>query len=178
MKNELLDDKIAVALTADDVSVETLEELIAECEKAISKAKEAASAAHARAVDPRVVDPSALTRAIEQDYYHERYKAAYQQLVAKREKTERIAAHAAWLREADQVEAARNEVEAEFSSIYTSFVNTFIALAARVQAVNQSASHLNMTRLDGRCMVHDLALAAAIIKNVKLPNPEHTDQYL
>lgn len=27
-------------------------------------------------------------------------------------------------------------------------------------------------------MVHDLALAAAIIKNVKLPNPQHTDQYL
>ena len=146
---ESLDNRIAKALTDDTTTVAELDQLIEHAHKAIATAKLSAETAEQRALDPTVVDETAFQRATENSYLAKKYANARAQLNTKREAIERKEAHAAWLVQANQVEAARDEVEAEFTSTYTSFISTFIALAERVNSVNQAASHLNITRVDG-----------------------------
>jgi hypothetical protein len=177
-KRESLDEKIAQALTAEDASVETLDGLIDDAEKAAATTKEAAEVYRARAVDPRILDSSALALAIENENYHERYTNAYKQLIKKRDQAEAATALAAWNQRADAVEAARDEVEAEFADTYQTAVATLVDLFERVQAVNNAVTGLQSPVLDGKRHVKKLDFAAAIMKNVKLPNLERTDQFL
>jgi soluble cytochrome b562 len=139
-RESTLDEKIAAALADDaDVSVETLYGLIDEADKAAKSAKELAAASRERAVDPRILDSSALASAIENETHYEKLKNAYQLLVAKLQKTQRIAAHTVWLAQADKVTAEVEAVAKEFTDTYNTFVSAFIAIAARVQSVNAAA---------------------------------------
>jgi hypothetical protein len=177
-KPETLDEKIAKALIAEASAVAFLDGLIDDAEKAMVTTKEAAAVARARAVDPRVVDSSALAIAIENESLQKRYANAREQLIKKRNAIELAAAHATWTKEADQVETTRNEVAEEFASTYASILSTFLALAERVRATDQAVNNVNATALNGNRRVEGLDVAVAVIAGVKLPNPEHTQQFI
>jgi hypothetical protein len=168
-----LDERIAAALSADAPASADLEQLFDEIEAALPSAEDQATAAHERALDPRVLD-AAGARNTAQDlaFRVRRLKAALpplgRALAAARQQEEQ----AAWVPRYEAVAAEVATAAAEFAQSYRDCVSRLIdlfqgaaAVDQKVQQVNSSAPRGEHRRLLG------VELTARGLKNFSMSNP-------
>jgi hypothetical protein len=145
-----LDERVAIALKADDISPAEVGQLITEVEAAAKAADERASKAHQDALDPsKIVDAKTVGAAVATAALtRDRLQAALPRLREKQKVQAEIEYSIAWSAERDKVEAMRNELVANLQR-YPALAAEMIDMVQRIAPIDAMIRHVNATRPDG-----------------------------
>jgi hypothetical protein len=140
-----LEQRIATALTADDIISSDLSQLIAKTDAAITAADETAEEERARALDPALSpDPKAARQAMEDALFSAgRLKTLLPRLQKRYEDLRAKEYAAAWSTDFKRVEALLNEAAEAFERDYPAAVEQIVALMRRISTVNAEVSYIN-----------------------------------
>jgi hypothetical protein len=177
-KNDL-DTRIANVLNDPGATPDQLNELLADIQKAFTKAEQVAQEARAKALNPNIADTdnSAMVAA-ENDYLQQRYRSAYEKIADKLRKTQLAAARAACNEDADKTQALRDEVEAEFNECYAEITELWARLVKRIEAMTREVARVNNSAMNDTRRVLPLDQVTKVMAAVKLPslqNPQQSD---
>jgi hypothetical protein len=183
-----LESKIAVALTAPDVSSGDAAHLIAVLVDAADAADKEATKERERALDPTViVDTQAVSAAVvAAELRRDRLQRALPRLQQRFTKLEAAERYARWVVDYDDVRARRDTLAAELRALYPPLVVKLADLMERIEANDAEVKRINATKPvdadaangDGRRL--DLAETAArgagrlnetlIVRDLKVPH--------
>ena len=138
-----LEQRIAHALSSERVTSHNLDRLIVELRAAITRAENEAEQAQARSLDPTINDPDARAACDDAVYRRDRLQAALPQLQNRHQQLQQHERKVRWLGRADQVEAKRNALAAEFAEGYPDLIDKLLDLFQRVQAINAEVDRIN-----------------------------------
>jgi hypothetical protein len=172
--NKSINDRIAKSLTDAATTADQLEKLIDETDAEIIRVDQEAKIAHDRAMDVHVVDDTARQTAIDNTYRGERYRKALQELTVRHAQVKAAAYAKDWNAQADAVEAEATAMGEEFSQKYFAILVIFQEICERSRAIDQRVNRINSTAPNSsHRRLNNLHFAAAVLKNIKLPDPAH-----
>jgi hypothetical protein len=176
MTTPSLEEKIAAALTKDDLHSADLAALLDEVEEGIHAADEDAEEARARALDPTVLDPGARAAMQDAEFLSKRLQVALPQLQERLQEVEAEEYRARWEPEFEQIEAKRDELANKLAVVYPKCVEELCNLFIEIQKCDYEVARINRTaprgesrRLDGveRASLGD---ERSILERLKLPH--------
>jgi hypothetical protein len=174
-KPSTLEQRIAAALTATDITSTDLATLIAEVEAAGQAAAEDAAKAHADALDPTItIDTAKVASAVASaTLTRDRLQAALPRLQQQLNQAREREYTAAWRVDFERVEAKRDALAAEYAETYPQVVERLVDLLRRVEACDREASHINRMAPSGaRAHLRGVELTARGIERLLQPDIE------
>jgi len=140
-----LDERIAATLAADcTLTADELDDLIKEVEDAHAECTDVAEHARVRALDPSNADPGPDRSEMEAAAFRaERLNVAYPRLKAQRDRKHAEEQAAAWEKRCRKVEARRDEMVAELTTVYPQLAAELADLFGRITKLDQEVSRIN-----------------------------------
>jgi hypothetical protein len=144
MSTPPLEQKIATALTATDITSTDLTALIVEVEAAAQAADENATKVREQALDPAVVvDTTKVATAVATAMLtRDRLQAALPHLHARHEQLQAKEYEARWYAELEEVEAKRDALVEELR-VYPTMVAKLVNILSRIPAIDAEVSRIN-----------------------------------
>jgi hypothetical protein len=145
-----LQERVAAALVAEDITSAELASLIAEVEAAANDAEKTAKEAQERTLDPTVADPAAAREVQrEAEFTTKRLDAALKPLDARLDEVRRAEDRKRWHADCDALEVQRDALAAELLEGYLDFQAKMPNLFARIAANDKALSKLHQARSAG-----------------------------
>jgi hypothetical protein len=143
--NPTLAERIALALGGNGTPIDaaTLNSLFSEVADALLDAEQEVTVAQARVLDPTVLDDSAPEALRAAEHHRDRLAAALPALRTKHQQVVAQERQAAWHREADAIEARRDELTEVFASTYPELISQLIELFQRVKSMDAEVDKIN-----------------------------------
>ena len=174
-----LEQKIASALTATDITSIDLAALIVEVEAAAQAADEHATKTREQALDPAVVvDVASVGAAVATaTLTHDRLQAALPRLQERLKQVREQEDLAAWTAEAEELEARRVAKMTEFAEFYPPMYERIVDHLYSMRALDREIDDLNRRRPNGS--VAGIAYSTpAFTMDLKIPDPYKQGQLL
>ena len=151
-----LEQRIASALTSEDIKATALAELIAEAQTAIDVADRTAEETRNRALDPALSpDPKTARVAMEDaQFAADRLRTLLPRLQARHSEVGASEHLAAWREEFARVQAERDKLVEELRTVYPAVVEQLVDLFRRIAAIDQEVSQVNRHRPAGVDHLH------------------------
>jgi hypothetical protein len=175
-KSLTLEQRIASALTATDITSTDLAALIAEVEAAAQAADENATRTREEALDPGVVVDTAKVGAAvaTAELARDRLRAALPRLETRYRETVEAEALAAWRAEADELEPRGVALLDGFAEFYPEMAKRIANHLDDMRAFDKQVDDLNRRRPNG---VHALSHSTpALAKELRIPSPYKTSE--
>ena len=140
-----LEQKIAAALTAADVTSTDLSQLIAETEAAITTADKTAEEERTKALDPVAVtrpEGRRVRRCRTAEFVRDRLKTLLPRLQARHEELQAKEYETRWYAELEKVEAKRDALVEELR-VYPAMVAKLVDILSRIPAIDAEVSRIN-----------------------------------
>jgi hypothetical protein len=178
---QTLEERISAALT-EDVTSAAVGELLLEIEGAIPAAQEAAKAARAKVLDPRMpVDAKARAAVEEAALALDRLQSALPALQMRAQETYRAEELTRWLPRHEAAKVRRDAVAAKLCELYPALINELVPLLLEAEAADAEVRQVNCAAPQdgGRhlCSVEEQARGSeagkfnnlTLIKDLRLP---------
>jgi predicted transcriptional regulator len=145
-----LEQKIAAALTAADVSSTDLSQLIAEADSAIAAADKTAEEERTKALDPALSpDPKAAREAMQEaEFSRDRLKTLLPRLQARHKQLQAKEYEARWYAELEEIEAKRDALVEELR-VYPTMVAKLVDILSRIPAIDAEVMRINISAPPG-----------------------------
>jgi hypothetical protein len=180
MKDLTIEQRIAAALTANDIISADLAALIAEVEGAAQAADENATRAREEALDPAVVVDTAKVGAAvaTATLSRDRLQAALPRLQERLKEVREQEDLAAWKADAEKLEVRRMAKMTEFADFYPPMYERIVDHLYSMRALDREIDALNRRRPDHKSVRPLEYSTPAFTLDLKIPDPYKKDQPL
>jgi hypothetical protein len=172
-----LENRIATALAATDITSSDLSQLLIEADAAIAAADKAAEEERSKALDPALSpDPKAARAAMEDAAFtRDRLKTLLPRLQTKHKEVADVEVLAAWRGEAAELQERRLALGTKFGKEYPDLMNPILNQLWAMRALDKEINELNRRRPASAAAVEQITPAFA--KYLKVPDPEVGEKY-
>jgi hypothetical protein len=169
-----IEQRIAVALAATDITSSDLSQLLGEVEAAAAAADADATKAREAALDPGVVVDTAKVGAAvaTATLVRDRLQAALPRLRERHKQLRQAEAVAAWTAEAEELEARRIALMTEFRKFYPEMIERIVDHLYRMRTLDHEINHFNLRRPDGSMTSLELS-TPFFAMDLKIPDPDN-----
>ena len=168
-----LEQRIAAALTATDITSSDLSQLLVDVEAAAGAADADATKAREAALDPAVVVDTAKVGAVmaSATLVRDRLQAALPRLQERHNQVRQAEAVATWTADAEELEARRMALMIEFRKFYPETIERIVDHLYCMRTLDKEINHFNSRRHDGS--MDPLPLCSPFFAmDLKIPDPE------